>query len=206
MKNSIRVEIDVRKSSALALIASRGAGHTFSHAHAVIDDSMVLPCTHGDRRPVPPWVQLKWLQSCMSAPKDPWWLVIGSAHDEEAAMAVAAGIMLRAAERSLASPEKEMRPLMWPLYGGSRDRLRDDNEFRDGMGGIGMLVLTNLTDNSTLDKMEKARDLLHMFRERPRVLIVSGADPLDFAKTRLHAVPNRVLHLGRDARKKIWRV
>ena len=49
-----------------------------------------------------------------------------------------------------------------------------------------MIVLTNLTPQSTNQKLEKARDILETYPDIPRIVVVAGADPLSFLATRLH--------------------
>jgi len=49
-----------------------------------------------------------------------------------------------------------------------------------------MIVLTNLTPQSTSQKLEKARDILETYPDVPRIVVVAGADPLSFLATRLH--------------------
>jgi hypothetical protein len=49
-----------------------------------------------------------------------------------------------------------------------------------------MIVLTNLTPQSTNQKLEKARDILETYPDVPRIVVVAGADPLSFLATRLH--------------------
>jgi hypothetical protein len=125
-------------------------------------------------------------------------MVIGTHHDEDLAEAVALGLMTRAMAVAAAAPGSVARPYYHAVYGGWKDKLRDDESFRSGIGRIGMLVLVNLADNSTPAKIEAARDLLHMHASTPRIVVVSGADPLAFAVERLRRRPSQVLHLGRS--------
>ncbi len=72
--------------------------------------------------------------------------------------------------------------VIWaPQYGGF-----DNPHMSDDRAAPTMLVLTNLTPNSTPFKLEKARDLLEKFSDIPRVVVIAGMDPLSFLTTRLH--------------------
>jgi hypothetical protein len=121
-------------------------------------------------------------------------------HDENVAEAVAIGLMQAAMSKTLLRPSETPRPFLHPVYGGWKDRLRDDDKYREVVGRIGLLVINNLADNSTPAKLEAARDLLHMYSSIPRVLVVSGADPWAFSIDVLRRKPSRVLHVGRSAR------
>jgi hypothetical protein len=48
-----------------------------------------------------------------------------------------------------------------------------------------MIVLTNLTDKSTNQRLEKARDIIEAYPDVPRVIVASGQDPISFLSTRL---------------------
>jgi hypothetical protein len=165
-----------------------------------LDESVVLPAKHERRRSVISSVQLAQYQRSWDNPSGSWFLVIGSDADEDMAVTAALGLMLRSTIRYAENPAAYDRPFYWPLYGGNWDRLRDREEFRSGVNGIGMLVLTNLAENSSREKIERARDLLCMYSDVPRVLTVAGTDPLLFAIDQLHMTPSRVLYLGRRRR------
>lgn len=49
-----------------------------------------------------------------------------------------------------------------------------------------LVVITGLTDKSTNHKLEKARDILEMYPDVPRIVVIAGADPFTFLATRLH--------------------
>ena len=53
-----------------------------------------------------------------------------------------------------------------------------------------MIVLCNLTPQSTNQKLEKARDIIETYPDVPRIVVVAGADPLSFLATRLHVPVN----------------
>lgn len=55
-----------------------------------------------------------------------------------------------------------------------------------------LLVLSGLTPNSTQVKLEKARDLLEKHSNIPRIVVVSGEDPVTFFMTRLYYSLNNI--------------
>lgn len=177
-------------------MVSRGAPKFAMRFSLSIDNTNVLASSHERRKVVPPAVQLSKYQRSWDNPHGSWWMVIGSDFNEDMAITAALGLMMRSTIRHAGNPGVHHRPFCWPLYGGSWDRLRDREEFRSGVGGIGMLLLTNLAENSSREKIEKCRDLLNMYSDVPRVVTVAGSDPLKFAIEQLHASPTRVLHLG----------
>lgn len=72
------------------------------------------------------------------------------------------------------------------LYGNTRDKLRDTEGTPPELKDCHLLVLSNLAENSTAMKTEKARDLLNMYSNIPRILTVGGVDPVQYAKHQLH--------------------
>ncbi len=66
-----------------------------------------------------------------------------------------------------------------PLYGGFENKLMRGDKEPD------LLVLTNLTPNATPTKLEKARDLLARFADKPRIVVVAGDDPITFFARKL---------------------
>jgi hypothetical protein len=49
-----------------------------------------------------------------------------------------------------------------------------------------LLVLTNLSADSSLVKLEKAKDLVERFPNIPRIIVNAGEDPMSFVNSRLH--------------------
>lgn len=196
------IKIDLGKCTPVArsIMTGRGASRHSMRLSLTLDESAVLPSMHERRRAVPPTAQLAGFRRSWDSPSGSWWMAIGSSRGEDLALAAAVGLMWRSAVRYAENPATNHRPLLWPLYGGSHDRLRDRDEFRSGIGDVGMLILTNLADNSSREKIEKCRDLLTMYADVPRVVTVAGCDPLTFAIEQLRMSPTRVLHLGRRER------
>lgn len=69
---------------------------------------------------------------------------------------------------------------------GYKNELIDNNEPCD------LLVLSNLTPNSSPSKMERTRDLLVHYSGIPRILVIAGEDPVSFFARRLYFKLNGV--------------
>lgn len=67
-------------------------------------------------------------------------------------------------------------PIWHKLFGGYSDVLRDAKERRN----YGMIVLSNVAHDSTAMKLEKLRDLLEMYDNSTRVVVINGSDPISF--------------------------
>ena len=61
---------------------------------------------------------------------------------------------------------------------------------------LSMLVLNNVGINSTPAKMEKLRDLLETYADRPRIVISSGCDPFMFFTKHLYLSLNACAYLA----------
>lgn len=76
------------------------------------------------------------------------------------------------------------------VYGGFDNKLlaqpRDD---------ISMLVLSNLTAESTAAKLEKTRDLLEYYSNIPRIVVSAGTDPMSFLCGRLYCPVNAMVYI-----------
>jgi hypothetical protein len=156
-----------------------------------------LPSMHEKLKPITSATQTSWYQRALKQPFGAWLMVVGSKSDEDLSIAAALQIMQAAVICSLKEPQKYCRPRFWPVYGGNFDRLRQNPEFRENIGRLGMLILSNIAENSSHEKIEKVRDLVTMHRNVPCIVTVVGCDPLGFASEKLHMKPDRVLHLGR---------
>lgn len=88
-------------------------------------------------------------------------------------------------------------PLWHKVYGGFKDTIRD-NGLPDNPS---MLIISNVDVDSTAPKVEKVRDLLEMFPSIPRVVVVSGVDPMTFFATRLHLPMDYGFYMGADNRE-----
>ena len=86
-------------------------------------------------------------------------------------------------------------PLWHKVYGNYKDELRDRPNL-----SISMLILSNITSDSTSTKLEKVRDLLERYSDIPRIVVLSGTDPITFFANRLYSPLTASLYLGPDNR------
>jgi len=191
------IKIDLGKNPGLhGLMQNRGAPKHLLKASFNLTNRDVSPARHENFRTVMPSTQLLHLKKTLLHPTyGSYWMLIGTEMDGKAAMSCSLAIMLSATLKNIREPHMGARPLLWNLYGGRWDKLRDDEQFRSSMGRIGLLILANLSIDSTPEKIEKAVDLLHMYSSTPRVLVVSGCDPMRFAVEKLYQRPSRVLYV-----------
>lgn len=145
--------------------------------------------------------QLEHFQNALVKPfVNPYLYIIGSSPNDGKAKQVAAFLMETATKGQLSgkfprSTRGRQSPLWHMINGSFNDRLRDG-----AVDEPSMLILSNVTVNSTNVKLEKLRDLLEMYSHIPRVVVITGEDPVTFANTKLMLPVNHVLNLA-TARK-----
>jgi hypothetical protein len=114
---------------------------------------------------------------------------------------LAVNIMSRAIDvQSSASSGKSLRreyPLWHKVYGGFKDRIRDEGLVERPS----MLILSNIDFLSTNYKIEKVRDILEMHDNIPRVVVLTGCCPVEFFATKLHLPMDMGFFLGADNRE-----
>ena len=87
--------------------------------------------------------------------------------------------------------KSQANPWWAPLYGGF------DNPYLNvDKSPPTMLVITNLTNNSTNVKLEKARDLIEAYPDIPRLVVIAGIDPISFLAAKLHVPINGLIYLS----------
>lgn len=126
--------------------------------------------------------------------------VMSSSPNDGKAKQAAAYMMEQATKGQLSgtygrSTRGRQSPLWHMINGSWHDRLRDGADDQPSM-----LILSNITVNSTNVKLEKLRDLLEMYNHIPRIVVVTGIDPVTFANTKLMMPVSNVLQLA-TARK-----
>lgn len=91
---------------------------------------------------------------------------------------------LQAIRTENSSRSKLLRQRTLPIWhnvtGSFQDELRDRKELRPSM-----IVLSNITKDSSTIKREKIRDLLEIYSSIPRILVVAGGDPVTFFNEQL---------------------
>lgn len=87
-----------------------------------------------------------------------------------------------------------------PVFGGFENALlRKDVE-------PSMLILSNLSENSTAVKIEKAKDLIEKWPNIPRVVVCSGEDPISFAATKLYVPCHGLAYFSSQLSKSVQEV
>jgi hypothetical protein len=122
-------------------------------------------------------------------------LAIGSFPSDFRAKLVALNVLLSAAEHKDEKARAHQQPVWHRVYGGYRDKLLDDPHCSPCF-----IVITNIDVASTPQKVEKVRDILTKFDTIPKVVVVSGCDPIWFFANRLHLPLDRALYLGQEDR------
>lgn len=102
-------------------------------------------------------------------------------------------------ELSAKSRKGKVMPQWHRLNGSYADPYRDGKKDKPSM-----LILTNVVETSSAVKLEKLRDLLEMYSDIPRVVVMgSTMDPLTFVGSRLYtSVDNAVFLTGRNVIQK----
>jgi hypothetical protein len=148
--------------------------------------------------------QLKGLEKLFENPlRSNYVLAISSWPSDLRAKQVGLALMSKAISYQRDTKNKVLKvrraPLWYRIYGGFECGLRDkiDEVFPS------MLILSNITSNSTNSKLEKVRDLLEKYAEIPRVVIIGGhCDPLSwFAKNLFYPV-RMGLFLGPESKRR----
>lgn len=126
---------------------------------------------------------------------------IGSYPTDLRAKMLALNIMNKAIDYQDRSSSRRMSrrdyPLWHKVFGGFRDDLLDAKE----MESPSMLIISNVCNTSTAMKIEKVRDILEKYTRIPRVVVVSGCDPMHFFAMKLHIPMDYGFYLGPENRE-----
>jgi hypothetical protein len=165
-----------------------------SEQHLITIDSKVEGIKN---RRVPKKLQLQILEKLVAKPfSHPGIIVISSFPNDNKAKALAAFLMEKATGAHLYDKIKLTRnktlPLWHTLTGGYYDKMRDSQHNEKPS----MLILGNLAQNSTQQKLEKARDLLELHTDIPRILVTTSEDPLTFVNTKLFVSVSSAFYLA----------
>lgn len=119
---------------------------------------------------------------------------ISSFPSDALAKHLAITIMKKACEKWASSSRRrgKIMPTWHRVFGGFNDALRDNK----GEDNLSMLIISNVNELSSAYKMEKVRDLLEKYSEIPRIVVLSGEDPISFFANRMHFPINIGIRLG----------
>lgn len=68
----------------------------------------------------------------------------------------------------------------------------------------GLLIISNVTDNSSFQRLEKLRDILEYFDKIPRIVVLGGmTDPVSFFGTKLYVPIDGAIRIGPDNRRSV---
>ncbi len=194
LRNELYIGVDNRKRSILNQVISRGASwqtvktKPFQLANYIT----AITCGSNGKKPVRVNTekQITAFKNVIAEPfKKPYIYCIGGLINDSQAKLMALKIMLKAVyiqnmvresngddnphELQEVFQSKDL-PLWHTLLGGFGDKLRDTKNKPS------LLILSNLTVNSTPTKLEKLRDILEIHAEIPRIVIIAGTDPISF--------------------------
>lgn len=71
-------------------------------------------------------------------------------------------------------------------------------EWWDKKGKIGLLMIWNITADSTPFRLERVRDMLTTYSDIPRIVVVGGTDGLTFFDTKLYHPLTACIHFSND--------
>jgi hypothetical protein len=121
----------------------------------------------------------------------PYTMCISSSPSEIMAQMTAMRLFLRAISMTR-KHELPGVPRWHTILGGFNDPLRDAPRNRD----INFLFLGNVVSDSTASKIEKLRDLLHIYGDIPKVIVTANENPIDFMSDTMKMGVNFALWLG----------
>lgn len=141
--------------------------------------------------------QLKEFERVCEQPfDDPYLMVIASSPNDMRAKLAAAFLLEKAMARFRKGGISGSLPLWHTITGAFADKFRDNETSLKPS----MLILSTVVKDSSNVKVEKLRDLLEQFNAVPRVVVLSGQDPLSFVNTRLFLAMNYCLNISQSAR------
>lgn len=154
-------------------------------------------------------LQVSAFKNLCARPLDaPYTYCISSSGTDTRAKYVASYLLYRALKvfETQRTHTNRINPHWHVLTGSYQDELRDKAaRVRFGKKPA-LLVLTNVVSNSSDVKVEKLRDILELHSDVPRVVVITGADPITFFSQRLQYPLNGALYLGKPVREYVPKV
>lgn len=143
--------------------------------------------------------QLQHFADLLEAPLGrPYVYVIASNPNDAKANLAAAMVLERAvlAHVKGQAPRHKQMPIWHRVYGNYADKLRDAERNDAPRATPSLLILSNITADSTAAKIELVRDLLVKFDDTPRIIVTTGSDPMTFMTQRLRMSFTHCLNLS----------
>lgn len=124
----------------------------------------------------------------------PYLCCISGKPNDMRAKLLAAHIMMRAVQQhhDKELPAKQRKRLrgrglpLWHTLVGGFDNPVINTKATGEIDHPSMLIISNITQDSTLSKIEKLRDILEVHCNIPRIVVLAGSDPLTFFNSRMH--------------------
>ena len=115
--------------------------------------------------------------------------VVASEPSDEVALYFAAHLLH---QWMMKNADRRVFDVRWLAFGSEPDfKLGDD--LLQGQSSCDLLVIANLSPNSTTYRLQKTRDLLTSAHRRyPAIVVVAGEDPVSFFATRVYARQNAI--------------
>lgn len=139
---------------------------------------------------IPKKRQITYLKEIRTNPfKLPYLAVISSDPNDLKAKLMAAVIMEAALAKHMSSTTTFSKnpPLWHTLIGGFDLKLADEKP--------SLLIISNVTSDSTPHKIEKLRDLLETHHDIPRIVIATGTDPVSLMNSRVRLALNYGIYI-----------
>ncbi len=214
-RDGMKISLDKRNSVATRQMVTRGLPKSIlSYPSFLLEDRAVSFVSAVEGLREKRIEKSKQIESIRKIVEDPFLgpyvaCISGTPHDVNAKL-LGAYIMMQAvvmqSNKEELSKKQQRRlkdkgfPVWHNLYGGFDNPLvtKENNSIHKPS----LLIISNITLDSTGPKIEKLRDILEAYSSIPRIVIVSGTDPLTLFHSRLYSNLNFCCHLGSTLTKK----
>lgn len=129
-----------------------------------------------NRKEIDSFTQLKSLASFVENPSYPGVYGVASDPNDNVALYFAAYL---AATYVAINPRANV---LWHSLSGYKNTLLEEGTSET----LDLLIVTNVTAQSSPHRLEMLRDLLVKYADIPRIVVIGGEDPVTFFATRLH--------------------
>lgn len=198
-KKALRIQLDKRNTGAIKQMTTRGMTKQVFSIHPFALDESLCSFTSEVQGLKPKHVsKKKQHEGVLKTLENPFYgpylcCIAGKPNDMQAKL-FAAHIMMNAVlahgdKDASAKQKKKLKgrglPLWHTLVGGF-DNPVISNKHNGDIDHPSMLIISNITMESSASKIEKLRDILEVHSNIPRIVVVAGTDPLTFFNTKMH--------------------